>query len=69
MNTACEGYRRLSRRDFFVAGAGKRHVFSRTFSEHERAIVSGVPEGAPGGIAEDAEPPEEGPTSDVTAAP
>jgi peptidoglycan lytic transglycosylase G len=28
---------------FFVAGAAKRHVFSRTFSEHERAIVTGVP--------------------------
>ena len=28
---------------FFVAAAGKRHVFSRTFSEHERAIASGVP--------------------------
>ena len=28
---------------FFVAGAGKRHVFSRTLSEHEQAIVSGVP--------------------------
>jgi UPF0755 protein len=28
---------------FFVAGAAKRHVFSRTLSEHERAIVTGVP--------------------------
>jgi UPF0755 protein len=28
---------------FFVAGAGKRHVFSRTLAEHERAIVTGVP--------------------------
>jgi UPF0755 protein len=27
---------------FFVAGPGKRHVFSRTFSEHERAIGAGV---------------------------
>jgi UPF0755 protein len=25
---------------FFVAGPGKRHVFSRTFGEHERAIGS-----------------------------
>ncbi|MEY4550328.1 MAG: hypothetical protein RL685_6523 [Pseudomonadota bacterium] len=29
---------------FFVAGSGKRHVFSRTFGEHERAISAG---GAP----------------------
>jgi UPF0755 protein len=28
---------------FFVAGTAKRHVFSRTFSEHERAIVTGMP--------------------------
>jgi UPF0755 protein len=28
---------------FFVAGAAKRHVFSRTLSEHERAIVTGMP--------------------------
>jgi peptidoglycan lytic transglycosylase G len=28
---------------FFVAGTAKRHVFSRTFAEHERAIVTGVP--------------------------
>lgn len=28
---------------FFVAGAGKRHVFSRSLAEHERAIVTGVP--------------------------
>lgn len=27
---------------FFVAGPGKRHVFSRTFSEHERAIGAGM---------------------------
>jgi UPF0755 protein len=27
---------------FFVAGPGKRHVFSRTFSEHERAIGVGA---------------------------
>ncbi len=26
---------------FFVVGAGKRHVFSRTLSEHERVIVTG----------------------------
>lgn len=31
---------------FFVAGASKRHVFSRTLSEHESAIVRGVPAGA-----------------------
>lgn len=31
---------------FFVAGAAKRHVFSRTLSEHERAIVRGAPSGA-----------------------
>lgn len=30
---------------FFVAGPGKRHVFSRSFSEHERAIGGG---GTPG---------------------
>jgi UPF0755 protein len=29
---------------FFVAGAAKRHVFSRTLSEHERAIETGLPE-------------------------
>jgi UPF0755 protein len=28
---------------FFVAGTAKRHVFSRTLSEHERAIATGVP--------------------------
>lgn len=28
---------------FFVAGAAKRHVFSRTLSEHERAIATGMP--------------------------
>jgi UPF0755 protein len=28
---------------FFVAGSAKRHVFSRTLSEHERAIVTGMP--------------------------
>ena len=27
---------------FFVAGPGKRHVFSRTFGEHERAIGAGT---------------------------
>ncbi|HVZ36031.1 MAG TPA: endolytic transglycosylase MltG [Polyangiaceae bacterium] len=27
---------------FFVAGPGKRHVFSRTFAEHERAIGTAV---------------------------
>jgi UPF0755 protein len=32
---------------FFVAGAAKRHVFSRSLAEHERAIVTGVP--SPGG--------------------
>jgi UPF0755 protein len=32
---------------FFVAGAAKRHVFSRSLADHERAIVSGVP--SPGG--------------------
>lgn len=31
---------------FFVAGASKRHVFSRTLSEHERAIVTGLPSSA-----------------------
>lgn len=31
---------------FFVAGAAKRHVFSRTLSEHERAIVTGLPSAA-----------------------
>lgn len=31
---------------FFVAGAAKRHVFSRTLSEHERAIVTGAPDSA-----------------------
>jgi peptidoglycan lytic transglycosylase G len=38
---------------FFVAGTAKRHVFSRTFAEHARAIVTGVP-GAdvPGSAAE-----------------
>jgi peptidoglycan lytic transglycosylase G len=43
---------------FFVAGAGKRHVFSRTFSEHERAIASGVGERG-----------EDAPTSDATPGP
>lgn len=33
---------------FFVAGSAKRHVFSRTLSEHERAIETGLPEGANG---------------------
>jgi UPF0755 protein len=28
---------------FFVAGSAKRHVFSRTLSEHERAIATGTP--------------------------
>jgi UPF0755 protein len=34
---------------FFVAGVSKRHVFSRSLAEHERAIVTGVPgtSGAP----------------------
>jgi peptidoglycan lytic transglycosylase G len=40
---------------FFVAGTGKRHVFSRTFAEHERAIVTGMPTadapGSPSGAA------------------
>ena len=27
---------------FFVAGKSKRHVFSRTFAEHEQAIVTGI---------------------------
>lgn len=54
---------------FFVAGAGKRHVFSRTFSEHERAIVSGVPEAAQAATGEEAEASRKGPTSDVTARP
>lgn len=27
---------------FFVAGAARRHVFSRTFSEHERALATGT---------------------------
>lgn len=31
---------------FFVAGASKRHVFSRTLSEHERSIVTGMPSSA-----------------------
>jgi UPF0755 protein len=31
---------------FFVAGAAKRHVFSRTLSEHDHAIVTGVPSSA-----------------------
>jgi UPF0755 protein len=33
---------------FFVAGPGKRHVFSRTFGEHERAISSNGPGNGPG---------------------
>ncbi|HEU4581562.1 MAG TPA: endolytic transglycosylase MltG [Polyangiaceae bacterium] len=36
---------------FFVAGPGKRHVFSRTFGEHERAIAGpGVPPGETGAL-------------------
>jgi len=34
---------------FFVAGPGKRHVFSRTFGEHERAIGLGQGLSAPPG--------------------
>jgi UPF0755 protein len=44
---------------FFVAGASKRHVFSRTLSEHERAIVTGLPGGGdavPGDAAHTALP-------------
>jgi UPF0755 protein len=40
---------------FFVAGKSKRHVFSRTFAEHERAIVAGIHQpdgGITGGLVE-----------------
>ena len=36
---------------FFVAGAAKRHVFSRTLSEHERAIETGLPASANDGAS------------------
>lgn len=39
---------------FFVAGASKRHVFSRTLSEHERAIVTGAPSSGGDGAVNDA---------------
>jgi UPF0755 protein len=40
---------------FFVAGQAKRHVFSRTLSEHERAITTGTP----GEARDDGEPDSE----------
>lgn len=39
---------------FFVAGQSKRHVFSRTLSEHERAIATGVDPEEDEGATEDA---------------
>jgi UPF0755 protein len=38
---------------FFVAGVAKRHVFSRTLSEHERAIATGMPSTTSGGAPEE----------------